>query len=80
MTLLPKVLMIVAVLGLAACNNPNRYGAGGAGADGTGGAGAGLGGDGVSTSGLGDPNNPASSVRVDWSTTKFTRSPTVWLK
>ena len=60
MNLLPKVLMIVAVLGLAACNNPNRYGAGGAGADGTGGAGAGLGGDGVSTSGLGDPNNPAS--------------------
>ena len=58
MTILPKALMIVAVLGLAACNNPNRYGAGGAGADGAGGAG--LGGDGVSTSGLGDPSNPAS--------------------
>ena len=58
MTLLPKALMIVAVLGLAACNNPNRYGAGGAGADGAGGSG--LGGDGVSTSGLGDPSNPAS--------------------
>ena len=58
MTLLPKVVMIVAVLGLTACNNPNRYGAGGAGADGAGGAG--LGGDGVSTSSLGDPSNPAS--------------------
>ena len=60
---LPKVLMIVAAMGLAACNNPNRYGAGsGAGADGTGGPGSGSGqnGDGVSTSGLGDPSNPAS--------------------
>ncbi len=61
MSLLPKVLLIVAAMGLAACNNPNRYGAGsgsGSGADGQGGSG--LGGDGVSTSGLGDPNNPAS--------------------
>ena len=58
---LPKVLLLIAALGLAACNNPNRYGAGGAGADGAGGAGAGgLGGDGVATTGLGDPNNPAS--------------------
>ena len=59
---LPKVLLIVAALGLAACKNPNRYGAGadGSGADGVGGAGSGLNGDGVATSGLGDPSNPAS--------------------
>ena len=61
MSVLPKVLMIVVAMALAACNNPNRYGAGsGPGADGTGGAGAGLNGDGVATSGLGDPSNPAS--------------------
>ena len=30
MTLCPKVLLLVAALGLAACNNPDRYGAGGA--------------------------------------------------
>ena len=58
-TVLPKILMFVAAMGLAACNNPNRYGAGaGAGADGAGGSG--LNGDGVATSGLGDPGNPAS--------------------
>ncbi|MEZ5756379.1 MAG: peptidoglycan-associated lipoprotein Pal [Paracoccaceae bacterium] len=55
MTLFPKALMIVAVLGLAACNNPDRFGAGGAGA-GAGGFGAG----GIGTSGLGDPNDPRS--------------------
>ena len=36
---LSKALLLVAVLGLAACNNPDRYGAAGAG--GMGGAGAG---------------------------------------
>jgi peptidoglycan-associated lipoprotein len=56
MTLLPKVLLIVAALGLAACNNPDRYGAGGAGGAG----GDGLGGTGIDTTGLGDPNDPAS--------------------
>lgn len=55
MTFLPKVLLIVAALGLAACNNPDRYGAGGAGADGNG-----LGGGGIDTNGLGDPGDPAS--------------------
>lgn len=51
----PKVLLVVAALGLAACNNPDRYGAGGAGgAGGPGGAG------GIDTTGLGDPNNPSS--------------------
>ena len=51
MTLLPKAFLMVAVLGLAACNNPDRYGA----ADSNGQAGAGI-----NTSGLGDPNNPRS--------------------
>ncbi len=57
MTLFPKALLIVAALGLAACNNPDRFGAGGAGgADGAGGFGAG----GIDQNGLGDPNNPKS--------------------
>ena len=64
MSMLPKALMIVAVLGLAACQNPGRYGAGtgpgaGTGTDGTAGAG-GINGAGVGTTGLGDPSNPAS--------------------
>ena len=54
MNLAVKSLLLVATLGLAACNNPDRYGAGGAG--GAGGPGAG----GIDTTGLGDPNNPAS--------------------
>ncbi|WP_128254612.1 peptidoglycan-associated lipoprotein Pal [Falsirhodobacter deserti] len=68
MSFLPKALMLVAVLGLAACNNPNRFGAGG-GADGAygganGGAyGQGVGGvGGVGTSALGDPNDPNSQA------------------
>ena len=56
MTLLPKALLVVAVLGLAACNNPDRFGAGGAGGAGAGGIGAG----GIGTTGLGDPNDPRS--------------------
>ena len=52
MTLLPKALLVVAVLGLAACNNPDRFGAGGAGAGGAGGMGAG----GIGSAGLGDPS------------------------
>lgn len=58
MSLLPKALLVVAAFGLAACNNPDRFGAGGAGAGGTGGAG--LGGGFVDTTGLGDPNDPTS--------------------
>jgi peptidoglycan-associated lipoprotein len=54
MTILPKALLLIAALGLAACNNPDRYGAG-AGGDGAGGAGTGI-----DTTGLGDPNDPAS--------------------
>ena len=63
MSLLPKALLVMAVFGLAACQNPDRYGSGGAGGlGGTGGSGAngGLYGSGVSTSGLGDPNDPRS--------------------
>jgi peptidoglycan-associated lipoprotein len=52
MTLMPKALLLIAALGLAACNNPDRFGAGGAGADGAGGF--------VDTTGLGDPNDPTS--------------------
>ena len=54
MTLLPKALLLIAALGLAACKNPDRYGA-----DGPGGTG-GAGGTGIDTTGLGDPSNPAS--------------------
>ena len=52
MSIVGKSLLLIAVLGLAACNNPDRYGAGGAG--GAGGQG------GIDTTGLGDPNNPTS--------------------
>jgi peptidoglycan-associated lipoprotein len=57
MTLTPKALLILATLTLAACQNPDRYGAGGAGG-GAGGAG-GAGGF-VDTTGLGDPSDPRS--------------------
>ena len=60
MSILPKALLLIAALGLAACNNPNRYGTG-SGADGASGAnGSGATGSGVDTTGLGDPSNPAS--------------------
>ena len=61
MSILPKALLVIAALGLAACNNPNRYGAG-SGAHGANGANGanGTGGPGVATSGLGDPSNPGS--------------------
>jgi len=67
MSFLPKALMLVAVLGVAACNNPNRFGAGGGAGDGAYGAGGagGVGGagyGGVGTSGLGDPNDPNSQA------------------
>lgn len=64
---LSKAALLIAVLGLAACNNPDRYGQGGDGAYGYGQGGAGgAGGAGgygsgfVDTNGLGDPNNPKS--------------------
>ncbi|MDA3888056.1 MAG: peptidoglycan-associated lipoprotein Pal [Allgaiera sp.] len=52
---LTKALMLIAVLGVAACNNPDRY------ANGTAGAGAGANAaTGISSSPLGDPNDPKS--------------------
>jgi peptidoglycan-associated lipoprotein len=48
MNLTTKILIVVMALGLAACKNPNRYGANGA-------TGAGT-----TQGGLGDPSNPAS--------------------
>lgn len=50
MTLVTKSLLIVAALGLAACNNPDRFG-NGAGAGGAGG---------ITTSPLGNPSDPRS--------------------
>ncbi len=58
MSLMPKALLLIATLALAACNNPDRYGAGGAGAGGAGGTG-GAGGF-IDTNGLGDPSDPRS--------------------
>lgn len=57
MAYVSKALLLVAVLGLAACNNPDRYGAG-AGAGGAGGNGYGAGG--VNGQGLGGPSDPTS--------------------
>ena len=57
MSITTKALLLIAVLGVAACNNPDRYGAGGAGAGGAGGVG---GAGGIDTGNLGDPNNPRS--------------------
>ncbi|QCO55182.1 peptidoglycan-associated lipoprotein Pal [Pseudorhodobacter turbinis] len=51
MSYLTKAALVVAVLGLAACNNPDRFGAG---AGGMGGAG------GIDSQGLGGVNDPAS--------------------
>ena len=56
MTLLPKALLIVAALGLAACNNPDRYKNG----NGANGANNGAGVGGINTGGLGDPSDPRS--------------------
>jgi peptidoglycan-associated lipoprotein len=60
MALRNTALLLALAFGLAACNNPDRFGAGGsgAGADGAGGAGAG----GIDSSLIGsasDPNSPA---------------------
>ena len=52
-----KVLLALAVMGLAACNNPSRFGGGGA--DGMG-ADNGFGAGGVDSSGLGDASDPRS--------------------
>lgn len=63
MTIISKGLLLVAVLGLAACNNPNRFGAGGAGGAGAGGYGpGGMGAGGIGQSGLGGANDPNSTA------------------
>jgi len=54
MTLMTKAMIVAAALALAACKNPDRYGYGGAGADG------GAGGSYIDTAGLGDPSDPRS--------------------
>jgi peptidoglycan-associated lipoprotein len=54
MTHISKALLLVAALGLAACNNPDRFGGSSGGAGGPGGAG------GIDTTGLGDPSDPRS--------------------
>jgi peptidoglycan-associated lipoprotein len=64
---LTKAALLIAALGLAACNNPDRFGQGGMdGQNGYGqGQGQGQGGfgqGGVGTSGLGDPNDPRSQA------------------
>lgn len=57
MTLTTKILMIVAALALAACNNPRRGGADGTDPFGVGGAGgSGM----IGSTALGDPNDPTS--------------------
>ncbi len=52
-----KVLLIVSALALSACRNPDRFGGGDRGANG---AAGGVEANGITTSGLGDPSNPAS--------------------
>ena len=57
-----KVLLIVSAMALSACRNPDRFGGAGGdlGANGANGANGAGGANGVTTSGLGDPSNPAS--------------------
>ncbi len=47
--LITKAVLLVAILGMAACTNPDRFGAGGAGGAG-----------GIDSSGLGSPSDPRS--------------------
>ncbi|MBC7141060.1 MAG: peptidoglycan-associated lipoprotein Pal [Rhodobacteraceae bacterium] len=54
MNKLSTILLLTGALALSACNNPDRFGAGGAGAAGAGGAG------GITAGGLGDPGDPNS--------------------
>ena len=56
MSMVSKSLLLVVAFGLAACNNPDRYGAGGANGAGANGMNGGF----VDTNGLGDPSNPQS--------------------
>ena len=53
MAYMTKALLLIATLAVAACNNPDRYGAGGA-------DGAGAGAGGIQSGGLGDASDPRS--------------------
>ncbi|AOZ68613.1 peptidoglycan-associated lipoprotein [Rhodobacter xanthinilyticus] len=55
MTFAPKALLLLTVLGLAACNNPDKYGAGNGVVD----PGGAYGDGGVSQGSINDPNSPA---------------------
>ncbi len=57
MTLTSKLTLVLAMVALAACNNPRGGMFGGGGADGLGGGGFN---DGISSMALGDPNDPRS--------------------
>ncbi len=59
MNLTAKLLLLVAGIALAACNNPRAGGGMGGGADGFGGPG-GFNDGGITTGNLGDPNDPRS--------------------
>lgn len=54
MSKITTIFLLIGALDLSACNNPDRYGAGGAG------AGAGAGAGGIGMGGLGDPSDPNS--------------------
>lgn len=54
MSILTKALILIAALGLAACNNPDRNG------DAANGDGSPMNGTGINSSALGDPNDPNS--------------------
>ena len=55
MTFAPKAVLLLAVLGLAACNNPDKYGAGNGVVD----PGGMYGDNGISQGSINDPNSPA---------------------
>lgn len=62
MTRLPIPLVLIAVLALAACNNPDRFGGGGGAYGGAGGAGGAGAAGGIGTTGLGGPSDPRSAA------------------
>ena len=57
MHLITKAALVFAALSLAACNNPDKFGAGSGAGMGGGGMGAG---NGIGTAALGDPSDPTS--------------------
>ena len=59
MNFAPKAVILLAVLGLAACNNPDKYGSGNGVVDPGGAYGSGTGDGSVSQGSISDPNSPA---------------------